>query len=108
MDANEITPGMKVEAKGELGEQDVSPAKVTGVKKNQEGDIEAIEVTKGALFRKKLEVPTDRLQAVNPADNGATIKIDANESELEGLTARGAQSLPHESEKPQDDLLDQV
>ncbi|TMC18810.1 MAG: hypothetical protein E6J36_16230, partial [Chloroflexi bacterium] len=68
-DDQEIVPGMKVEAtEGDLGEQDVSPAKVTDVEMNQQGNVEAIKVSKGVLFKKELEVPADRIQAVNSVD----------------------------------------
>ena len=102
---------MKVEAtEGDLGEQDVSPAKVTDVERNQQGDVEAIKVSKGVLFKKELEVPADRIQAVNSVDaddkSNGTIMIDAKEEELESLTKPGQQTLPPESERPQDDPLD--
>jgi len=110
---NELVPGMEVEAtKGELGEQDVSPAKITKVEKDQQGNVEAIEVEKGILFRKKLDIPADRIQAVEPAGSSdpssGKVRIDASEPELEALTAAGRQPLAHESERPQKDLLDQV
>src|SRR5712692_5630914 len=96
---NEIAPGMKVEAtKGDLGEEDVSPAHVTEVIKNQEGNIEAIKVSKGALFKKKLTVPADRIQAVDPGVSSdeapRKVTIDITESELEALTAAKSQTLP--------------
>jgi NRAMP (natural resistance-associated macrophage protein)-like metal ion transporter len=102
---------MKVEAtEGDLGEQDVSPAKVTDVEMNQQGDVEAIEVSKGVLFKKELEVPADRIQTVNSGDadnkSNGPIMIDAKEEELESLTKPGQQTLPPEPERPQDDPLD--
>ena len=52
----EIVPGMKVEAtEGDLGEQDVSPAKVKNVVKNPQGQVEAIKVSKGVVFKKELD-----------------------------------------------------
>jgi len=78
----EIVPGMMVEAtEGDLGEQDVSSAKVTDVERDAQGNIQAIEVEKGILFRKKLEIPVDRIQEVDLATDGhapGEIKIDAN------------------------------
>ncbi len=110
---NEIVPGMEVEStKGDLGERDVSPAKVTEVEKNQQGEVEAIQVSKGILFRKRLNIPADRVQEVDPtASNNGTpgkVKVDVREPELEALTAPGPASLPPESEREQKDLLDQV
>ena len=108
----DIVPGMTVEAtEGDLGEQDISPAKVTGVKRDAQGYIEDIEVEKGILFRKKLEIPVDRIQEVDIARDGQAsgdVKIDADESELESLTENGEQALSQEKERPQDSLLDQV
>ncbi len=108
----DIVPGMIVEAtEGDLGEQDISPAKVTDVRRDAQGNIEDIGVEKGILFRKKLEIPVDRIQGVNTTRDGQTsgdIKIDANESELESLTPRGEQVLTRAEERPQDSLLDQV
>lgn len=108
----DIVPGMIVEAtEGDLGEQDISQAKVTDVKRDAQGQIEDIEVEKGILFRKKLEIPVNRIQEVDTARDGHTpgdVKIDADESELESLTQAGEQVLPREKERPQDSLLDQV
>ena len=109
----EVVPGMKVEAtEGDLGEQDVSPAKVKDVVKNPQGEVEAIKVSKGVVFKKELDIPADRIQAVNPADevgeSNGTVTIDAKEEELESLTKPGPQTLQHESERKQEDLLDQV
>ena len=110
---NEIVPGMEVEAtEGQLDKGDVSPAEVKKVEKDQQGHVEAIEVEKGALFRKKFEVPADRIQEVEPAASreGASGKVilDAKEEELEALTAPGPERLPSQNERPQEGLLDQV
>src|SRR5690348_5434649 len=107
----EIAPGMKVEAtKGDLGEQDVTPPQVTEVKKNQDGHVEALEISKGTLFQKKINVPVDRIQMVEGAAAGeespGKVTVDVSEPELEALTATGPESLP--PERPQKGLLDQV
>lgn len=108
----EIGIGMKVEAtEGDLGMQDISSARVTNVERNEQGEVEEVEVSKGILFRKKLEIPVDRVQEVDTASDGQTpgdVKIDANEAELESLTKPGEQRLSPKNEKPQDSLLDQV
>ena len=110
---DEIVPGMEVGAtQGDLGEQDVSQARVTNVEKNQDGKVEEIEVTKGTIFRKKLKVPADRIQAVHstsPDNKGeGEVKVDASEPELESLVNPGMQTLSHEYEKPQEGFLDQI
>lgn len=94
---DEIVPGMKVEAtQGDLGEQDVSSAQVTEVKQNQEGNIETLKVSKGILFRKQLNVPADRVEAVDPVTDGGSsgkVIIDAREEELEPLAGPLARYL---------------
>lgn len=109
----EIVPGMEVEAtEGELGEKDVSPAKVTKVERDQHGNVEAIEVSKGKLFRKQLTVPADRVQEVERGDASSglpgKVKVDANEPELEALRAVGPEMLLTKSERAQKNFLDQV
>jgi len=110
--SKEIVPGMKVEAtEGDLGTQDISSARVTHIERNEQGEVEAVEVSKGVLFRKKLEIPVDRVREVDAASDGqysGDMKIDANESELESLTKPGEQRLSPKNEKSQDSLLDQV
>ena len=81
---------------GDLGEQDVSPAKVKDVVKNPQGEVEGIRVSKGVVFKKELDVPADRIQAVNPVaesgESNGTVTIDAQEGELallHGLASQG-------------------
>lgn len=113
IDKEEITPGMEVEAtEGDLGEDDISHAKVMEVEKDRQGNIEAIKVSKGVVFKKELDIPADRIQEVHPehrsdGSNGV-ISVDATEEELEQLTQRGPQALISEPERPQEGLLDQI
>jgi NRAMP (natural resistance-associated macrophage protein)-like metal ion transporter len=113
VDKKQIKPGMEVEAtEGDLGEDDISHAKVTEVEKDGQGNIEAIKISKGIIFKKELEIPADRIQKVNSEEkrdgSNGTIDIDASEEELEQLTEGGPQVLAPESERPQEGLLDQV
>jgi NRAMP (natural resistance-associated macrophage protein)-like metal ion transporter len=109
-----IVPGMAVETtEGDLGEQDVSPARIGRVERDQQGRVREIEVKKGKLFRKKLSVPADRIQAVEPAvdeekEHSDKVLLDAHEEELEALSAHGSQHLASEQEREQEGLLDQV
>lgn len=112
-DGHTIVPGMEVAAtEGDLGEEDISRARVTDVVQNEQGHIETLKVTKGALFRKELNVPADRIQAVEPEGMGTAstgkVIIDARDKELEALTGVGVQELSSESEREQEGLLDQV
>ena len=108
----EIVPGMKVEAtEGDLGDSDISSAKVTNVERDEQGEVKEVEVSKGILFRKKFEIPIDRVQEVDAATDGqisGDVKIDANEAELESLVKSGEERLVPEDERPQDSLLDQI
>jgi Mn2+/Fe2+ NRAMP family transporter len=109
----EIVPGMQVEAtEGDLGEQDVSPAKVTKVEKDRQNQVKELEVSKGKLFRKKLEIPADRIRAVEPTDSSnpsdGKIRVEASEPELQALRPAGREPLPPQNERPQEDLFDQI
>lgn len=108
----EIVPGMKVEAtKGDLGDSDISSAKVTNVERDEQGEVKEVEVSKGILFRKKFEISIDRIQEVDPAVDGqlsGDVKVDAEEAELELLVRLGQEKLAPEKEKPQNSLLDQI
>ena len=56
--AEHIEPGMEVEAReGDLGEEDVSKPRVEEVLRDAEGNVEKLVVSKGLIFRKRLEVP---------------------------------------------------
>ncbi len=106
----DIRPGMKVEAtEGDLGENDVSPARVTDVVRNEEGNVEAIEVTKGTIFHRKLEVPANRIAGVeSKGSSNGDVKIVANEQELESLDAAQTDWLSSDGHESQDSPLDQV
>ena len=109
-DTSNIEEGMIVEAtEGDLGENDVSKPKVSEVVHDEQGNVEKVIVTKGVLFKKKLEVPADRVTAVDqPEDNTASkgaVAIEATESETAALSATGEESLAAEN---QDGLLDQL
>jgi NRAMP (natural resistance-associated macrophage protein)-like metal ion transporter len=113
----EIVPGMEVEAtEGDLGEQDISSARIKSVEKDQQGHVEEVEVKKGKLFRKTFDVPSNRIKTVENApedesgreEESGKIIINAKEEELEALTAPGVERLPSEEERPQEGLLDQI
>jgi len=65
-----VETGMIVEAtKGDLGEEDVSKPKVTGVVHDQQGKVDKVVVQKGVIFRKTLEIPADRIASINQEDS---------------------------------------
>src|SRR5579883_284383 len=107
---DKIAPGMRIETpEGDLGEHDVTSAVVTNIVKDQQGNVEALEVSKGAIFRKMLKVPADRVQSVVIEENGGSVLVNVDEQELETLAAFAEQQeLRSESEKSQEGLLDQV
>ena len=101
---------MVVEAtEGDLGEQDVSKPKVTDVVQDEQGNVEKVVVTKGVLFKKKVDVPADRIQQVKQSANSASLEgkvtIDASKDETMSLKATGEESLSPET---QNDPLDKV
>lgn len=108
--SNTIEPGMIVEAtEGDLGEEDVSKPKVTGVVQDEEGNVQRVVVTKGVLFKKRLEVPAKRVQQIEPPAGEVIpegkVTIDASQAETASLKAVGDESLAPET---QHDLLDKV
>lgn len=108
----EPVPGMNVKStKGDIGEQDVSNAKVAETEKDEQGNVEAIKVRKGLIFRKTIDVPAQRIEDVQPAppddEEAGTVEINVNEDELESLNKRGEQEVA--AEEPMNaDLLDQI
>ncbi|HET8908919.1 MAG TPA: divalent metal cation transporter [Ktedonobacterales bacterium] len=100
--AEPIEPGMDVEARhGDLGEEDVTPAKVRDVERDEAGDVTGIVVQKGVIFRKKLEVPPDRIAAVEPEgkagglDRGKVI-LNTTKQEIRDLSPQGKEALASE------------
>src|SRR5450432_2306463 len=109
-DTNSIEPGMVVEAtKGDLGEEDVSQPKVSSVVRDQHGDVEKLVVHKGVVFKKTLEIPADRIQSVEAAnqDESSTgkVTIEVSKEEAASLTAVGAEEFSPEKQRG---LLDKV
>src|SRR5712692_1857812 len=102
--AKDIEPGMVVEAtKGDLGEEDVSKPKVTDVVEDQDGNVEKLVVEKGVVFKKKLEIPANRIQSVDqkPDDDQSQgkVTVEVGKEETRALSAVGAEELPPEKER---------
>jgi NRAMP (natural resistance-associated macrophage protein)-like metal ion transporter len=98
---NQIEPGMLVEAdKGDLGEGDISKPKVTDVVQDHQGNVKDVVVEKGALFRKKLVIPVDRVNSVEQLHENekapGKVKVNVGEQELEDLKPVGLEELPQE------------
>src|SRR5437660_8534062 len=107
-DVEKIEPGMEVETtEGDLGEEDVSKPKVTGVVEDQNGDVKKVVVTKGVVFKKKIDVPANRIQSVDQDvasdELPGKVTIETEKGELAALTATGEEELVSEN---QDGLLD--
>ncbi len=89
-----IEPGMNVEATGgDLGEADVSKPKVADVARDKQGNVEKLVVQKGVIFKKKLEIPADRVESVDrhvhdDAPQGK-VKVDVGQEETQSLKASG-------------------
>lgn len=109
-DAKRIEPEMQVEAtKGDLGEADVSSPKVSAVVTDQQGEVEKLVVHKGVIFKKTLEIPADRIQAVEASSEdesgSGTVTVEVSKPEAADLSAVGAEEFS--PEKP-GGLLDEV
>jgi len=115
--AKKIEVGMVVEAdEGDLGQEDISEAKVTDIVHDQAGNVETIVAEKGTIFRKQLDIPVERIQSVaqetggnKPNGSPSKVIISASEEEVDALAAVGREAFPPEDlnkRKYGDDLLD--
>lgn len=99
---------------GDLGDADISKPEVAEVVQDSAGHVEKVLVRKGRIFKKEIEVPADRIQAVEPAHDGTEqgkIVVIADEDEVEALAAVGAEALPAgapDEHSSDDGLLHQV
>jgi natural resistance-associated macrophage protein len=106
-----VETGMEVEAtRGDLGEDDVSKPKVTGVVQDQQGKVDKVVVQKGVIFRKTLEIPADRIASIKQEGSvdesvPGKVIVDVSKKEAEALTSVGAETLEPEEEHS---LLDKV
>ena len=118
-EARKIEIGMTVEAdEGDLGQEDISKAKVTDIIHDLAGNVESIVAKKGVLFTKHLEISVERIMSVaQEADGGTSVSssskvtISASEVEVEALTLVGTEAFPPEDLtriKHSDDLLDET
>ena len=108
----DIERGMVVEAtKGDLGEDDVSKPKVTDVVEDGHGNVEKLVVEKGVVFKKKLEIPADRVQSTDreteTKKSSGKVVVDVGKQEVADLAAVGEEALDPEK-KHQEDLLDRL
>lgn len=91
--ADEIEPGMAVEAReGDLGESDVSTARVKDVERNAAGDVTNVVVEKGIVFRKTLEVPAERIDAVDDANGNGNAAESSTPSDDSGENAPASET----------------
>lgn len=100
---------MQVETtRGDLGEKDIDQPRVSKVVRDQHGNVRDIVVSKGVIFKKKLDVPADRITDVEPAPSGnprqGEVTIDIEKGEIAALKATGEETLPDEEKG----LLDTV
>ncbi len=106
----DIEPGMAVEAtRGDLGEEDVSKPKIAEVVEDNQGDVEKLVVEKGVIFRKKLEIPANRVKAVESEpeqeEPRGKVRVEVSKEEAKELKSIGEEELAPES---QNDPLDTV
>ena len=95
-----VEPGMEVETtEGDLGERDITKPVVKDVVRDPGGDVEKVIVEKGAVFKKELAVPADRVEEVRPEDERGdggqgSVTIITEPGEVDALTPAGAEELP--------------
>ena len=102
--AKKIEVGMVVEAdEGDLGQEDISEAKVTDIVHDQAGNVETIVAEKGTIFRKQLDIPVERIQSVAQETGGDVsdgsprkVIISASEEEIDVLAPVGPEAFPPE------------
>src|SRR5581483_3826163 len=110
-DASNIKPGMEVDApEDDLGETDVSKPKVSDVARDEQGNVAKLVVKKGVLFKKKLEIPADRVESVDSRSGDVSpqgkVKVDVAPQEAQSLKASSKEEeLPTEE---QQGLLDET
>jgi hypothetical protein len=118
-EAVKIEVGMVVEAdEGDLGQEDISEAKVTDIIHDLAGNVESIVAKKGVFFTKHLEISVERIMSVTQKADGSTsdsssskVTISASEVEVEALTLVRTEAFPPEDLtriKHGDDLLDET
>ncbi len=109
-EAEKVQPGMEVEATGgDLGKKDVSKPTIADVVEDAQGKPTKVVVQKGVVFRKKLEIPVDRVQTVEDAktsnDDAGKVMVEVSAEEMKTLKA-GSQVEDLSTED--DGLLDQT
>jgi NRAMP (natural resistance-associated macrophage protein)-like metal ion transporter len=112
--SDNIEPGMVVETTdgADLGKEDVSKPRVEDVVQDQNGNVEKVIVTKGVIFKKKIEVPAERIEAVKTTSEDQAsedeISIDAHADEIQALrTTSEKESLAPENQNGFLDTLEQ-
>ena len=91
--ADGVEPGMAVEAReGDLGESDVSTARVKDVERDTAGDVTNVVVEKGVVFRKTLEVPVERIETVEDANGNGSATEPSAPSDDSKENAQGSEA----------------
>jgi NRAMP (natural resistance-associated macrophage protein)-like metal ion transporter len=108
--SEDIEPGMIVETTGgDLGEEDLSKPKVAEVVVDEQGEVEKLVVEKGLIFKKKLDIPADRIKSVEPELEAnqaqGIVTVEVSDEEANALKSLGEEELAPES---QVDILDTV
>jgi len=100
--AQKVRPGMSIrDTKGHLGQKDLSLPKVKALRRNRQGAVESIIVEKGALFKKDLEIPADRVLWVEEQRAHGQVTIHVRAKELQAFSARRPQKLASQQQAHQ-------
>lgn len=79
---------------GDFGEADISKPRVSEIVQDDQGHVRKLVVSKGVVFKKKIDIPADRVQAVDTkkGDRGE-ITIETGPGEMDALKAVGEEEL---------------
>lgn len=102
-----VAEGMSVEAtRGDLGEQDLSKPRVSEIVRDANGRVTEFVVEKGAIFKKKIHVPADRVRGIRSEHGEKEVVMDGKEKEIEALKAHKTETLATERESKREDKRD--
>ncbi len=94
----EVEPGMHVVSdEGDLGDEDISKPKVVDTVRDEQGNVKDVVIEKGALFRKKVVIPVDRIHSVEHStedeETPGKVTVDVGEQEIEDLKPVGIEEI---------------
>lgn len=79
---------------GDFGEADLSKPRVSEIVQDDQGHVRKLVVSKGVVFKKKIDIPADRVQAIDTKKGErGEITIETGPGEMDALKAVGEEEL---------------